>query len=580
MILSMGVTAFADEPTGSITVTNATKDQTYTVYKIFDASIKLAADGTAEAVAYSITQDNQFFSVLFGEDGKTENAYFVYEPSTGAVAKRAAAVDSELISYLSKLVSAGSYIPAADPITATNSNVEFDNLPYGYYMIMSTLGAAVTINSNTPDVEVIDKNQSPAPDFTKQIQTGVDESGDPVWGETNSASIGDMVTYKISLTTTNYDGDKLIDFYSIHDDKGDGIWIDFNSIKITVDGAELPRGYYLNHGGMKNTMEYLGNWGDTAKDRDNAQWYLVHLGADEFRISIPWLENHELVNVSNETGVVSHKLVFAEDSESKFNSPAQLVVTYNAIIESNADIGLFNNNLFNRAYASWTSANETGTSSPVTVRTNVYGLGVLKDDGSTGQNLAGAEFRVYSDEACTKPVYVIPTDIQGVYIVDSKNTAAEGVSGEELVTSRVEYAAGLEAYLGENSQDNLVVSQINGKLIVLGLEAGTYYLKETKAPAGYNSLSSPVALTAGEGTKGFNIFADSNGVVANIQQDDGVHSEIIYQLTSTVVHNSKGVELPSTGGEGTMMLITIGTMVAMAFAVLLITHKKMSIYED
>ena len=44
--------------------------------------------------------------------------------------------------------------------------------------------------------------------------------------------------------------------------------------------------------------------------------------------------------------------------------------------------------------------------------------------------------------------------------------------------------------------------------------------------------------------------------------------------------NSTGVELPSTGGEGTMMLITIGTMIAMAFAVLLITHKKMSVYHD
>jgi LPXTG-motif cell wall-anchored protein len=46
------------------------------------------------------------------------------------------------------------------------------------------------------------------------------------------------------------------------------------------------------------------------------------------------------------------------------------------------------------------------------------------------------------------------------------------------------------------------------------------------------------------------------------------------------IANNKGVELPSTGGEGTMMMITIGTMIAMAFAVLLITQKKMSIYQD
>ena len=55
MVLSLGINAFAAEETGSITITNATINQTYTPYKIFDANIKLAADGeTAEAVAYSI----------------------------------------------------------------------------------------------------------------------------------------------------------------------------------------------------------------------------------------------------------------------------------------------------------------------------------------------------------------------------------------------------------------------------------------------------------------------------------------------------------------------------------------------
>ena len=46
------------------------------------------------------------------------------------------------------------------------------------------------------------------------------------------------------------------------------------------------------------------------------------------------------------------------------------------------------------------------------------------------------------------------------------------------------------------------------------------------------------------------------------------------------IENFSGVELPSTGGEGTIMMITFGTMVALAFAVLLITQKKMSIYQD
>jgi LPXTG-motif cell wall-anchored protein len=59
-----------------------------------------------------------------------------------------------------------------------------------------------------------------------------------------------------------------------------------------------------------------------------------------------------------------------------------------------------------------------------------------------------------------------------------------------------------------------------------------------------------------------------------------VFHEITYSLTHTVVHNSKGVVLPSTGGEGTFWLITIGTLMAIGFAVFLITNKKMSVYTD
>ena len=135
-------------------------------------------------------------------------------------------------------------------------------------------------------------------------------------------------------------------------------------------------------------------------------------------------------------------------------------------------------------------------------------------------------------------------------------------------------------YLGTNTQDNYVVSQANGKLAILGLKEGTYYLKEVEAPNGYNALSLPVEIKAGEGTRPFVIFADKDGNVADIQAEDGVHEEIRYDLTHTVVHNSKGVELPSTGGEGTFWLITIGTLLAIGFAVFLITHKKMSVYTD
>ena len=591
ILLSLAVTAIADEPTGSITITNATKDQTYTIYKIFDASIQLGTDGKAEAVAYSIKPDNQFFTALFGADGTTDNAYFTYEPSTGAVAKKAAAVNTEVIAYLTELVDKGNYTPAATPVVASTATVVFDNLPYGYYLIESSLGSTVTINSNTPDVQVIDKNQKPATTFKKEIATSFNDEKKPLtWGTENTASIGDVVTYKISFNSTNYDGDKQIKYYQIHDTKGEGIWAEFNSFHVTVNGVELDRGYYLSQGDASvlnvDGWEYLGDWGTTEKNRNNAQWYLVHLGVDEYRITIPWLEGHTLTDVldPNTGKLVSYSLNFPANAAPKYTSPSDVEIIYQAAVEPNATIGgTVSTNLFNRAYASWTSEHETGYTETSRVETKVYGIGLLKDDGATGINLAGAEFRIYSDSACTKPVYVIPTDIDGIYIVDSLGTPGSLVSGSNKDTARKLYASRLEEYLGADyatKQDNLVVSQVNGKLVVLGLEAGTYYLKEVKAPNGYNSLSTPVEIKAGEGIKSFSVFADVNGKVADIQTDDGTHHEHFYQLTSTIVHNSKGVELPSTGGEGTALLITIGAILAIVFAVFLITNKKMSIYND
>ena len=582
MVLSLGITAFAAENTGSITITNATLDETYALYKIFDVSLGKDSNGVTNAVSYSITPDSQFFEALFGADGTAANSYFVYNENTGSVTKKEGVNDSELIKYLTELVTKGTYTMDADPIKATTEEVKFEDLPYGYYLITSTLGAAVTINSNTPDVSVIDKNQKPGGDFEKYVQVGVDEDGNPIWAESNSANIGDEITYRIAFEATNYDGDKQIKYYQIYDEKGDAIWADFESFEVFVNGERLPRGYYLDAGNMNNgDWEFLGDWSDLPRvewGASKAQWYLVHLGADQFRITIPWLEGHVLVNNG------SYTLMFPEDAISKYDSPSDVEIIYNAVVEANASIGATSHgNRYNKAYTSWTSEHETGSTTPEEVVTRVYGIGLLKDDIATGVNLAGAKFRIYRDADCTDPVYVIPTDVAGIYIVDSLGTPLEDVTGVGKQTTRDRYEEYLEGYLGEDyetKQDNYVVSQVNGKLAVLGLEAGTYYLKEVEAPAGYNALTQPVEITAGQDIRPFIIFAAVDGSVADIQQANGTHSEIRYDLTHIVVHNSKGVVLPSTGGEGTFWLITIGTVMAIGFAVCLVTHKKMSVYVD
>ena len=573
LILSLGTTAFADENTGSITITNATIGDSYSLYHIFDATYSADAEGNAEAVSYSIKKDNQFFAYLFGADGTAENQYFAYDAVTGAVTRKDGTQKGDIITYLTEMVrSEEGNFTAVKTETAADEILVFSDLSYGYYLIDKGTGAAVTIDSNTPDIEVIDKNQIPATDFDKLVWDEETEQ----WVTNSSANIGDIVEFKVEFDATNYDGEKQIKYYTVADTKGNALWVEFNSVTVTVDGVTLDRGYYHGVDGISNTGEwkYFGNWTEEEKaNPDNAQWYMIHRGFDAFDIVIPWMDNYHFEGSAND-----FTLTYGEGSKSIYGSPVDVVVEYSASVEPGATIGSSqSNNLWNTADLRWTSDITDGPDDPSTTTVTVYALGLEKVDADTGEHLEGAVFEIYRDEACTKPVYVIPTDIKGVYILDDLDTI---VSGEHRETSRKKYQAYLDAYLQGARQKNVVTSEVNGKLVVLGLEAGDYYLKEIVAPDGYNKLATTTMISVGNTNNSFFVVADPNGNVVDAQNATGDQTKHTYTVTSTIVENSKGVELPSTGGEGAMMLITIGTIVALGFAVLLITNKKMSIYQD
>lgn len=607
MVLSLGITAFAAEETGSVTIKNATKNETYRIYKIFDAT----HDG--DAVSYTIDPvNNPLFPVLFGTDGTTDNPYFNYTASSHAVAKKQSANDSEVVAYLSGLIVGDpTATPAVAPVvtlpeaataqTATDETVVFNNLPYGYYLISRDQASAVTIDSNNPDAVVIDKNQKPALGFDKQVVTGalndvLANSGEYIFSDSNTANIGDMITYKVSFNATNYDGDQPIKYYQMNDTKGEGIWIEFNSFKVSVNDTPLNHGYYLPVGNVQNTGNYsfLGNWSDipeAERDRNDADWYLVHLGEDQFRISIPWMEGHTVTGDEAPASPATpgpYTLDFTTDTH-KFDSPALVEIYYEATLEANASIGnTSNTNLYNTAGISWATPHDVFNTEIDRVETRTFGLGIIKEDSANHTNLSGAIFKLYRDEALTIPVNVIPTNIDGVYVIDSEGAPCESMSDFFAIdSSRALFAASgtsgadkLTAYLNGQNVKNEVVSQVNGRIVVLGLDSGEYWLEETKAPDGYNALSKPQKIVAGENLSDFTIFANANGNVADIIQPENGFAEQLFNVSSIIIQNSKGVELPSTGGEGTFWLITIGTLLAIGFAVFLITHKKMSIYTD
>lgn len=604
MVLSLGVTAFAadEESDGSITITNATINDSYSLYKIFDATYSVGADGEADSVVYSIQKDNnKVFTYLFGDDGTKPNDYFNYNAETGAVTRKATAGTGDIIKYLTDMVRSetGGIVPV-ETISAGSQRVEFDELPYGYYLIDKGVGSAVTIDSNTPAVEVIDKNQKPGTEFSKLIwdedytgsnpDTRTDENGvthTGKWVSGDSASVGDMAEWKVAFTATNYDGDDIVMYYSIADEKSSPLWVEFNDIQVFVDGNELKNGYYYcaDEDIRTNEWEFLGEW--TSGDPSKADWYLIHYTYDKFEIVIPWLDDCTFTGKQDLNQGFDLKFDLDKNdgnevySESKFGSPVQVELFYKASVGPAAS----GTTAKNTAHLEWTTPEgDTGPEPPQVTETKVYNMGVTKiaNDGTAehaATRLAGAVFELYSDAACTQPVYVIPTNNTGVYILDDVDT---NVSGYNRITSREMYVGHWENYIngtednpnpnGPGNKRKDMVTPTNGQLVIMGLEAGTYYLKETVPPVGYNKLPAAQEVKVGpEGTAG--TYSDSG-------YKDLEGKPIQFAVSKIEIENNKGVELPSTGGVGTMMMIGFGTMVAIAFAILMITQKKMSIYHD
>ncbi|MBQ9031753.1 MAG: LPXTG cell wall anchor domain-containing protein [Parasporobacterium sp.] len=184
MILAMGVTVFAQtegeaaEGKGSITIENAAKGETYSVVKIFGATITGDATATTDATGIAYT----------GTIPDALEDYFEYD-TVGNIIEKTDVEESALVSAVQAYAKT---IDAAASATSDGSTLTFQGLDYGYYAVISTQGATVTVDSLRPNATVYDKN-------TKDITV------EKTVGKT-SYSIGDTVTYTATFDTVNFYG--------------------------------------------------------------------------------------------------------------------------------------------------------------------------------------------------------------------------------------------------------------------------------------------------------------------------------------------------------------------------------------
>ena len=184
MVFALAVTAFAQDETvgagaGAITISNAAKGVTYTIYKLFDATVN--ADGSS--IAYT------------GEIPASLNTYFTADKNGYISATEAAKEGANMSEGLkTALKDWTKTVTATATAKSDGSALNFKGLAYGYYVVTTTQGnQVISVDSTKPDVTIYDKNSSRPTDLHKTA------SNDDV-------SIGDTVTYTVRFKTSNYDG--------------------------------------------------------------------------------------------------------------------------------------------------------------------------------------------------------------------------------------------------------------------------------------------------------------------------------------------------------------------------------------
>ena len=321
--------------------------------------------------------------------------------------------------------------------------------------------------------------------------------------------IGDTVTYMLVADVPAYPANAVNTGYQISDNLPEGMTLNLNQNSVKVYGLDenTPNGAI---------WELINEPGDYTLTIDNA------------------------TRPVTDTPSVTFNLNFTYDEIKKY---AKIRVVYTATANADLETISQDNNgdgNVNTAYLDYNN-NPYGDESTWKTQTDIatvysYGIIVKKVDKSNKNPLSGAEFTLKKSGESGGEISFVGSD--GVYRVA---TAKE---------------SGITILAVGDSGDKM------GKLVISGLDVGTYELTETKAPDGYIKLSAPVTITITD--------ADPNGRV-----DDGSASadgtDGYVELT---VENGKGFTLPSTGGMGTMLFTAIGTVLMGGGLVLLLLYLR------
>lgn len=556
LTVALAVPGFAAAPENySITITNDQAGHTYEAYQIFAGTVA-SDDGQNVGGGDGITGPmlgNITWGTGVNTDGLVQalinsdiTEFVALDAETATAADVAAALDGAAAETAAAFADVVSGFLADEPTGQANEHVGgasyvIGGLPAGYYLVrdanVPATGTATDYIVQVLGNVTMEPKDSDIPTVEKKVydEEFAQDDGDGTYGtgynDVADWDIGDRVPFKlIAAVPQNIDAYEEYMFV-FNDTLSNGLTLDADSINV-----------YVTETTDANINEF---------DPQANNLYAVSAVTDgAFSITIQ--------NI---------KALDAHDHPANY-----IIITYDAILNANAEIGLDGNP--NRVYLEFSNdpnGDGLGRTTEDRVIVFTYELGGTKVDGeNNATTLPGAQFVLFNG-GHTRVAAVVNGKLSGWSELPAGYSAANHEEIPDDAWAEVANAT--------------ITSDEDGLFGIAGLDDGTYYLREIKAPDGYNLLDDDlqIVITAttanGQTWNGAAADALTALTVTTKLGDEEAVAPVAGDTTdgavAITVENNGGSTLPETGGIGTTIFYAAGALLVLCAGVLLFVKLRM-----